>query len=181
MIFARDGGLAPDGEFGGFGRAAEDGFAGFLAAFALGEEDLGGGAKQCGNALEGVQKGANGAVLEGHIVVQKQRVGETGAVDAVVDGGGEAERGGGFDDFNGGMGGVEPGGGAVGGAVIDHNDLMRYFPQVIDQRGEKPFKKGLAVARRDDDGDARGQRGAGRRRRDGREGPFALGGALSGG
>ena len=181
MIFARDGGLTPGGEFRGFGRAAEDGFAGFLAAFALGEEDLGSGAKQCGNALEGVQKGTNGAVLEGHVVVQEQRVGKTGAVDALVDGGGETERGGGFDDFDGGMAGVEPGGGAVGGTVVDYNDLMRYFLQIIDQRGEKPFKEGLAVARRDDDGDARGQRRAGWRQGDGREGQFAGGGALSGG
>jgi hypothetical protein len=114
----------------------EDGFAGLFGADAGREADLCGGAEEVGDLVEGALEGGEEVRLEEHVVVEEADVRATGAGDAEVDGAGEGERGGGVDDFDLGVRGREPGGGVVGAAVIDDDDL-------VGGLGEKAGELGL--------------------------------------
>ena len=81
-------------------------------------------------------EGGEEAGLEQHVVVEQADVRVAGAGDAAVDGAGEGERGGGVDDLDLGVCGGEPGGGVVGAAVVDDDDL-------VGGLGEKAGELGL--------------------------------------
>ena len=151
-VFAGQGLVAAHGEV--FGRGLrEHGLAGLFAAHAGGEADLRGGAEEVGDLLKGALQRGEEAGLEQHVVIEQADVRVAGASDAAVDGAGEGERGGGVDDLDLRVGGGEPVGGAVGAAVIDHDDLVG---GLCEEAGELGLEQFLAGARRDDYGDAGG-------------------------
>ena len=115
----------------------EDRLAGLLAALAGRKVDLRGGAEEFGDLIEGTAQRGEEARLEQHVVIEQADVGVAGARDAAIDGAGEGERGGGVLDFDRGVGGGEPRGGVVGGAVVDNDDLLGLLR---DDRGELRFQ-----------------------------------------
>ena len=157
VVFTGERGVAAEEEVVGLAVGAPNGFAGFLAADAFGEEDLSGGAEEMGDAVEGIEQGREEAGLEGHVIVEEEEVGVAGEADAAVDGDGEGERGVAVFDGDGGMGGGEPVAGAVGGAVVDDDELVGEGGELREESFEEAGEEVAAIAGRDDDGDAFGE------------------------
>ena len=116
-----------------------------------------GGAAEMGAAVEGIEEGREGAGLEGHVVVEEEEAGVAGEADAPVDGDGEGERGVAVFDSDVWMGGGEPVAGAVGGAVVDDDELVGEGGELREEGFEEAGEEVAAVARGDDDGKAFGE------------------------
>lgn len=157
-----DGVFATYRKIGGRGIGGEKRLAGLLAGQAGGEEDLRGGAEEIGNTVKGVAQAAQEIRREHHVVIQQADMRETGGAQANVDGDGEQQGLGAFDDRHTGEAGGEHSGGAIAGAVIDDDDFAD--ADLLDDGGQHLIEHFAAVAGRDDDGDSGGARRAGDRR-----------------
>ena len=103
--------------------------------------------------MEGILERGEETGLQQHVVVEQADVRAAGQSDAAVDGAGEGERGGGVDDLDLRVVACQPLGGAVGAAVIHHDDLLGSLREEIWELG---LQQVFARARRDDHGNASG-------------------------
>ena len=159
-VFAVNGEIATERKIVRRAVKRHDGFACFLPADTLGEEDLRGGAEEIGNLLESGEQGREKVWLDHHVVVQEADMGKPCSGNSSIDGASEGERFG-VDLYNDAwILGSKPGDGIVFCPVIDDDDLAWPGLHLGDDLRQQTRQKFSPAAGRNYNRDAWGNPGS---------------------